>query len=144
MMIGGLIWTTAGGNKAQTDKAKSCIKGAVLGVLLLMFAHLFLRTINPELVTFKSLTIKTISQQKDEAQAHLQALKTSKCDKYNNSMIDPNGKRITVQGVDDVSGCTSAGCAYLGQGLCISKEGADAIKQSPGAQIKVDTSKIKQ
>ena len=67
MMIGGLIWTTAGGSATHIATAKQYIGGAISGLVLLLVSYLLLETINPELVNLKPLTIvptKEVKQKK--------------------------------------------------------------------------------
>lgn len=67
MMIGGLIWTTAGGSATHIATAKQYIGGAISGLVLLLVSYLLLETINPELVNLKPLKIvptKEVKQKK--------------------------------------------------------------------------------
>ena len=65
MMIGGLIWTTAGGSATHIATAKQYIGGAISGLVLLLVSYLLLETINPELVSLKPLKIKPTSEAKE-------------------------------------------------------------------------------
>ncbi len=57
LMIGGLQYTIF-----QEDKAKTRIKNAVTGLVLLLSTYLILATINPQLVIFKPLSIQNIPE----------------------------------------------------------------------------------
>jgi hypothetical protein len=60
MMIGGVLWMTAGGNTTQISSARSWISGSLLGLLLVMSSYVILKTVNPDLVNFKIHTIPAI------------------------------------------------------------------------------------
>lgn len=60
MMIGGVLWMTAGGNPSQVGSAQQYITGALTGLVLVMFSYVILKTVNPDLVSFRVSTIKEI------------------------------------------------------------------------------------
>ncbi|MCX6796684.1 MAG: hypothetical protein NTW06_04285, partial [Candidatus Falkowbacteria bacterium] len=60
MMLGGIIWITAGGNPSRVGEAKSWITASLTGLILVMFSYVILKTVNPELVNFKVQTITPI------------------------------------------------------------------------------------
>jgi hypothetical protein len=62
MMIGGLIWTTAGGSATHIATAKQYIGGAISGLVLLLVSYLLLETINPELVNLKPLIVQQTTE----------------------------------------------------------------------------------
>jgi hypothetical protein len=64
MMVGGLIWLTAGGDSGRVTTAKDIIKSSLLGMILLLCSFLILSTINPDLVKFRTLSIDKISEAK--------------------------------------------------------------------------------
>ena len=66
IMVGGLIWLTAGGSAGRVGKAKETITGAVLGLLLALGSYTVLYTINPDLVSFEALKIKIVQRQELE------------------------------------------------------------------------------
>lgn len=61
IMVGGLIWATAGGNSNKTGEAKQWIFSGLGGLMLILFSYVLLRTINIKLVNFNIPTIETIS-----------------------------------------------------------------------------------
>ena len=61
MMIGGIIWMTAGGNGARVGEAKAWIGASLTGLTLAISSYLILSIINPNLVKFKPIKMKTIS-----------------------------------------------------------------------------------
>lgn len=62
MMIGGVLWLTAGGNQTRVSEAQEWIKASITGLALALASYLILATVNPALTTFKSLDIQKISQ----------------------------------------------------------------------------------
>jgi len=62
MMIGGIIWLTAGGNQQRIADAKNWIGGSLLGLVLTLGAYLLLYTINPELTALKNVDISYIGK----------------------------------------------------------------------------------
>ena len=44
-VIGGIIWITSGGAKNQIDLGKKIVKGALIGLLIILFAHLIISEI---------------------------------------------------------------------------------------------------
>ncbi|MFH1326249.1 MAG: hypothetical protein ABIH48_02160 [Candidatus Falkowbacteria bacterium] len=60
LMFGGILWLTAGGNTGQVQTAKEWIKAALLGLILALLSYMILLTINPDLVSFDEITIKSI------------------------------------------------------------------------------------
>jgi hypothetical protein len=57
IIIGGFLWSMAGGNSQKVKEAQQWIFSGLGGVLLMLFAYLILRTINVNLVSFKPSTI---------------------------------------------------------------------------------------
>jgi hypothetical protein len=53
IMIGGLIWLTAGGNTNRIEKAKSWITGALTGLVIALASYAILYTVNPDLVNLQ-------------------------------------------------------------------------------------------
>ncbi|MBI4119870.1 MAG: hypothetical protein HY454_00175 [Parcubacteria group bacterium] len=56
----GFLWMTAGDNSGKITEARDWIKGAVIGLVILVGSVTFLRMINPQLVTLKNPQIKII------------------------------------------------------------------------------------
>ena len=61
-MVGGFIWLSAAGNSQKISEAKQWISSSLIGLLLILFSHTILRTINYNLVNFKVSVIKTIDR----------------------------------------------------------------------------------
>lgn len=59
-VIGGYYYMTAHGNAEQSAKGVEMIWGSVIGLALLFGAYLLLRTINPDLVDFKTNSINCL------------------------------------------------------------------------------------
>ena len=62
MMIGGVVWITAGGNQNRVGEAKQYISGSLTGLVLVFCSYMILNTINPDLVKFKPVGIKTVNE----------------------------------------------------------------------------------
>jgi len=60
LMIGGVIWLTAGGNVNRVETAKQWIGGALIGLVLMLTSYMLLYQINPELVAFPELEIDQV------------------------------------------------------------------------------------
>lgn len=57
IIIAGLQWTLSGGNAESVGKAQKRIQNSVIGLILAVGSYMILFTINPDLVTFKSLKV---------------------------------------------------------------------------------------
>ena len=57
IMIGGVIWLTAGGNTNRVESAKSWITGALTGLIIALSSYVLLYTINPSLVEFQTIQL---------------------------------------------------------------------------------------
>jgi hypothetical protein len=54
MMIGGLMWITAGGNASSISEAKSMITASLTGLVLVLTSYLILDQVNPSLVNLSN------------------------------------------------------------------------------------------
>jgi hypothetical protein len=54
LMIGGLMWITAGGNASTVTEAKSMITAAITGLVLVLTSYLLLSQVNPALVNLSA------------------------------------------------------------------------------------------
>ncbi|MBI2475524.1 N-acetylmuramoyl-L-alanine amidase [Candidatus Uhrbacteria bacterium] len=72
MMIGGLRWVLAAGGASNIGEAKTMIKNAVIGLVLLLSVVLILETVNPQLATFNPFTIERIQEVTIDEQQHAQ------------------------------------------------------------------------
>lgn len=62
LTIGGVQYLMAAGNKSAIDAALKRIKGALIGLALVLGSYLILFTINPELVRLRTLQIKRVER----------------------------------------------------------------------------------
>lgn len=62
MMIGGIIWLTAGGNSTRIEDAKSWISASLTGLIIALCSFLILSTVNPALTTFKPIGVDTVGK----------------------------------------------------------------------------------
>lgn len=61
IIVGGLKYTISGGSSDKTGDAKKHIGNAVTGIVLLLFTYIILNQINPELVSFKNISLNYIA-----------------------------------------------------------------------------------
>lgn len=61
-VVGGIIWTTAGGNKQRVEKAKDIIKNTLIGMSLALGSYALLFVINPALVNWKNIEPGKVSE----------------------------------------------------------------------------------
>ncbi|MBI4714220.1 N-acetylmuramoyl-L-alanine amidase [Candidatus Uhrbacteria bacterium] len=96
LMIGGLKWVLAAGGASSIASAKTMIKNAVIGLVLLLSVVLILETVNPQLVTFDPFTIERI--QKIEAGESLHAEENSAEEPYEPITTTPvtQGTQVTL------------------------------------------------
>lgn len=62
LMLGGVVWLTAGGNQSRIEEAKKMIGGSIAGIFIAFGGYLILYVINPELTVMKSLQVLTIQK----------------------------------------------------------------------------------
>ncbi|NTW22289.1 hypothetical protein HGA34_01940 [Candidatus Falkowbacteria bacterium] len=64
MMIGGVVWLTAGGSPDKISSAKTYITSSITGLLLAFGAYILLATINTDLVNLRTTGIAQIKEKK--------------------------------------------------------------------------------
>src|SRR6056297_2393068 len=62
IMIGGFMWMTAAGSSQRIGQAKDRITSAIVGLILALGSYTLLNFVNPELVSFRSLTLTDIKK----------------------------------------------------------------------------------
>lgn len=62
LMVGGVVWLTAGGNAGQVTQAQDYIKGSLTGLVLALLSYTILYTVNPELVNFRPIRVKMVKE----------------------------------------------------------------------------------
>jgi hypothetical protein len=60
MMLGGVLWMTAGGSAPRVSEARAWITAALTGLVLILASYTILYTVNPDLVNLKYINIKTV------------------------------------------------------------------------------------
>jgi hypothetical protein len=65
LMIGGVIWLTAGGNTSRVGEAKNWIGASISGLVIALASYMILYYVNPDLTIFKPIRVISI---KEEAQ----------------------------------------------------------------------------
>ena len=61
LMIGGVIWITAGGNQTRIGEAKAWIGASLTGLILALCSYLILYTINPDLTKITPIRVNVVS-----------------------------------------------------------------------------------
>lgn len=61
LMGGGVLWLVSGNSPDKVGKAKTIIGNSLVGLVLLFSSNLILRTINPDLLAMKAITIEGIA-----------------------------------------------------------------------------------
>ena len=61
LMIGGVMWITAGGNASNVSEAKSMITASLTGMVLVLCSYLILGQINPALVNLQADVIAPVA-----------------------------------------------------------------------------------
>lgn len=78
IVIGGLLWLTAGGAADRVSTAKSFIESSLVGLVIALTSYLLLYAINPKLTEFDSLRVRYI--ERVEFFTSLDAIKTDTID----------------------------------------------------------------
>jgi len=65
IVVGGLLWLTAGGSAERVSTAKSFVESSLVGLVIALTSYLLLYVINPNLVGFESLKVKYIEREVD-------------------------------------------------------------------------------
>jgi len=139
VMWGGLKWTTAGGNASQVEAAKTTIKNAVMGIVLLLLSFTIFQTINPALLHLSLPPISKISGEMvccKNKTTNEKIQRTEKCgdgeeDLGNTSLCSSISKicdkNTTVCGTpDQVNNCM--GIKPKDQGICVIIKNGEIIE----------------
>lgn len=62
IVVGGLLWLTAGGSAERVSTAKSFIESSLVGLVIALTSYMLLYVINPNLVGFESLKVKYVER----------------------------------------------------------------------------------
>jgi len=115
LMWGGVVWLTSGGSAERVKSAKEWIGAALSGLVLVLTSYLILSTINPDLVSFKSLNItETVEFEEgcceykdDNGYSLAAAYSSNKCGDLKGT-FSPD-KFLSA----DKTSCTDDGCCYI-------------------------------
>ncbi len=61
LMASGLMWLVSGGDVSKISQAKELIVGSIIGIVILSSSYIILTQINPDLVTYKPISIGTVA-----------------------------------------------------------------------------------
>jgi len=62
LMIGGIVWLTAGGNQTKIGEAKSWIGASLTGLIIALTSYMILYMVNPALVQFRPIKVTTVEE----------------------------------------------------------------------------------
>ena len=62
LMASGIIWMTAAGNTERISQAKGWMTGSLTGLVLMLLSYVLLKTINPNLVNFRTEGIQSLAK----------------------------------------------------------------------------------
>lgn len=62
LMVGGIIWLTAGGNQTRIGEAKAWIGASLTGLVIALTSYMILWTVNPALVQFRPIGVKMVNK----------------------------------------------------------------------------------
>ena len=66
IMMGGVMWITAGGNTSRIENAKSWITAALTGLVIALSSYAILYTVNPDLVNLRTRTMDLDLEERPE------------------------------------------------------------------------------
>lgn len=108
LMIGGVIWLTAGGNQTRISEAKAWIGASLTGLIIALSSYMILATINPDLVNFKPIVMPEVENQNGCCSAYNGNIK--ECTNLGEKSCKASGNEWMQGGV-----CTSGVCVL---GVC--------------------------
>jgi len=62
LMVGGIVWLTAGGNQTRIGEAKAWIGASLTGLVIALSSYMLLWIVNPALVQFRPIGVTTIDK----------------------------------------------------------------------------------
>lgn len=74
LIVGGIMYMTAGGSQDQTKRARTWLGNAFFGLALALLSYLILNTINPDLLKKLDLRLEPIRQEAPEEQAFRESI----------------------------------------------------------------------
>ncbi len=102
IMIGGLLYLTAGGSPDRVLSAKNYISNALIGLILAMTSYLLLQTINPALLELKFPKVKLI-----QAVATIQQSAEQTCDSIDNPDLQVTPDQVGKTSCGDIGNIRS-------------------------------------
>jgi hypothetical protein len=61
LMVGGIIWLTAGGNQTRVGEAKAWIGASLTGLIIALTSYMILYQVNPSLTQFRPVEMKIVT-----------------------------------------------------------------------------------
>jgi hypothetical protein len=106
LMVGGVVWLTAGGSPEKVKQAQEYIVGSLTGLVLALGSFLILGTINPALVNFRVSSIKPVDNASINSSGIYNSGGTSGCCNY------PDKQECGIATKDD---CSKNNGAWAGE-----------------------------
>ncbi|MFH1823009.1 MAG: hypothetical protein ABH830_04910 [Patescibacteria group bacterium] len=112
LMVGGVIWLTAGGSAERIGNAKSWIVASLTGLIIALTSFLILATINPKLTQFEPITVAKVKSDQKSSVIDQNYINQSKV--IEKLLYESSNKKIFVN---------KETCQYRGQTDCTSLTG---------------------
>jgi hypothetical protein len=113
LMVGGIVWLTAGGNPTRIGEAKAYIGASLSGLIIALSSYMILYQVNPKLVGFGGLRIEIVKPKADVTTAE-----GDTCSKYS---ADPTTNKIdfatTLNTPLPSARCTDGTYTFSGYGV---------------------------
>ena len=82
LMIGGIVWLTAGGSATRVGEAKAWIGASLTGLIIALTSYMILYQINPKLTQFKPIEVAVVEKAPETATS----TPSGCCTAYDNAM----------------------------------------------------------
>ncbi len=66
LMVGGIVWLTAGGSATRVGEAKAWIGASLTGLIIALTSYMILYQINPKLTQFEPIKVTQVEKAEDE------------------------------------------------------------------------------
>ncbi len=150
LMVGGVVWLTAGGSPERVKQAQDYIVGSLTGLVLALGSFLILGMINPALVNFRISGIGTVANVGIDSNKKLQENldeAAKQCPNGNpiGNIIGANCATVCPDGVESSNTFTISGSEFLCcvckniSGPCFDNIGGNPINKPDGTScLKLD------
>lgn len=130
MMVGGLVWLTAGGNSGRVMQAKSIINGSIIGLVLAFSTYFILYQVNPSLTNLQPIKVTMVNKAPTINYSTYAGSNYTSCDAYtaecsSKGLVNPENNSLCEGKADFTSAETTyycccaiaakAGCSWQGR-----------------------------